>query len=92
MFDVASTNVYEINLDCSSIEVGPSSESGMHVLDEDKRECREYEACVIPLQNFLFSFIRRNLPFSDFEIGIFNHLLIAPSHLHAVNWAYVNIF
>lgn len=52
-FDAAS----EEGLDRAFVEVGPPSDWGMIILEEDKRVCRNYDGCVIPRHECLFSLI-----------------------------------
>lgn len=43
---------------------------------EDKRACIKYNMYIVPLHQCLFSLISFLLPFNDFEVTMFNHLLI----------------
>lgn len=58
-------------------------------LEGNKRIYNNYDGCVIPLHECLFSLIDFRLPFYEFEVGVLNHLEIAPSKLHLVNWGYI---
>lgn len=87
-FDAAS----EGGLDRAFIEVGPPSDWGMLIPEEDKRVCSNYDGCAIPCQECLFFLIGICLPFNKFEVGVLNHLLIIHSQLHMVNWVYVEVF
>lgn len=55
---------------------------GVLTPDKDKRICSEYDRCVTPFCDCLFSILDFHLSFNDFEISVLNHLMIAPSQMH----------
>lgn len=57
-----------------------------------KRICSEYDECTIPFYECTFSITGLCLPFNNFKIEILNHLMISPSQLNPVSWAYIKFF
>lgn len=55
-------------------------------------ECNKYDGCAIPIYEYLYSLIGFRLLLNTFEVGVLNHLLIAPSQLRPVSWAYIKVF
>lgn len=68
------------------LDVGPSSDWGVLILEEDKRIYSEYGRCVIPFYEYKFSILGIRLAFNSFEIEVFNHLMIAPLLVYLSFW------
>lgn len=60
--------------------------------NKEQRIYGQYGGCAIPFHECMFSLIGHHIPFNEFEMGVLNHLLIAPSQFHLVSWAFVNFF
>lgn len=65
-------------VDHAIIEVDPFSYQGVLPLEGNKRIYNKHYRCVIPLHEFHISLICQSIPFNDFEMGVLNHLTIAP--------------
>lgn len=62
-------------------DVGKLSLWGLTIPGEDDRICNEYGNCNIPLYKYLFTTLGVCFPFTAFEGGVFNYLMVAPSQL-----------
>lgn len=51
----------------------------------------EYGECDIPFYECNFSILGFHLPFNSFEIEVLNHLMISPSQLNPMSWAYIKV-
>lgn len=74
----------EGGLDYALIDVGPSSHYRVFPPNGDKRICSDYDICIIPFHEYLFSLMGFCLPFTNFNISVMNHLMISPSKLYLV--------
>lgn len=72
--------------------MGPSNDWRVILPEEHKRICNKHYGCAILCHKHLFSLISLRLPFNYFEVGLFNLLLIAHSHLYSASWAYIKVF
>lgn len=89
---IISSFIHKGVLDKASIDVGPSSDWGMFLLDGDKRICSQYNACDIPFHEGLFSLTSFYLSFNEYDISVMNNLMIPLSQLHLVSHAFVKVF
>lgn len=62
-------------------EVGESSFLGLTIPGEDDGICSEYDNYTIPLYEYLLSTIGVCMPFTAFEVDVFNFLMTAISFL-----------
>lgn len=92
MLDTTYAFACRKGLDNTFTGVGSSSYWGIFHLKEDKRICNKYERYVIPFHECLFSLIDFRLPLNHFKIDILNHMIITPSQLNLVSWAYIMVF
>lgn len=53
----------------------------MSVLDVDEKVCKIYPLDLIPMYEIIFREMGLRVPFTDFQIFVFNHLELAPSQL-----------
>lgn len=72
-----STFVREHVLDQTFTNVGPTVDKKVFPPDGHKRIFFQYNVCVIPFHEFLFSFLGYQLSFNEFEVNVLNQLLIA---------------
>lgn len=90
--DIVSILVGKSGMDHAFSKVGPSLDWALLPPEVDKRIYSKYDGCVIHLHECLFSMIGFYLPFDKFEVGVLSHIVIAPSQLHPVIWAYIKVF
>lgn len=90
--EIVSAIAYDDGLDCALTNIRSSFDRGLFPPDGDKSICNEYDGCIIPFHECLFSLIGFCLPFYDFEINVMTHLMIYPSQLHPVSWGFVKVF
>lgn len=64
--------------------MGKSLLWGLTTPSEDDRIWNEYGNCTIPVYEYLFSTLGVCLPFTAFEVGVFNYRMVAPSQLHCL--------
>lgn len=64
------------DLDYAFTDVNPSTEWKVFPPDGEKRICIEYDGCITPFHEYLFSLMGFHLPFNDFKISVMNHLMI----------------
>lgn len=67
------------------LDVDPSSNSDVLTHCENERICSEYGDSSTPLIKCVFSILGIQLPFNDFKMEFFKHLMFAPSYLHPMN-------
>ena len=48
----------------------------------DARICSEFTQDAFPMYEIVFKDLGLRLPFNDFQVGVFNHLNLAPSQIH----------
>lgn len=58
----------------------------------EKRACSSFDYCLVSVYECLFTWIRLQLSFSNFEVVVLKHLKIAPSQLHLGSWTYLKVF
>ncbi|KAI5412499.1 hypothetical protein KIW84_057245 [Lathyrus oleraceus] len=76
----------EGNLDRAFFDIGQLSLWGLTIPDDEDKICNEYDYYIIPLYEYLFSFLGVCLSFTTFEVGVLNYLMVAPSQLHPTSW------
>lgn len=89
---IASTFDHKSSLEGDFLDVGPSSDWGEFISEEDKRIRSEYGEYVIPFYECTFSILGLHLPFNDLEIEVLNYLIISHSQLNRGSWAYIKFF
>lgn len=72
----------EGGLDNAFLKVGEQSLWGSTTPVEDDKICSEYDGCIISLYECFFSTMGVHLPFTAYEVGVFNHIMVAPSQLY----------
>lgn len=76
-------------LDYALSDAWSLSDWGVFSEEGYKRISYEYDECVIPFHDFLFSLKGFCLAFNDFEINVMNHLMTAPMQLHSMSREFV---
>ncbi|GAU29988.1 hypothetical protein TSUD_160730 [Trifolium subterraneum] len=64
----------------------------VHVPEEGKRVCLEFSVGGFAMYEFAFKDLKFRLPFSDFVVGVFDRLRLAPSQLHLNSLAFIRTF
>jgi hypothetical protein len=64
----------------------------VHVPEEGKRVCSEFSKGGFAMYEFALKDLRFRLPFSDFAVGVFDRLRLAPSQLHPNSLAFIRAF
>lgn len=72
--------------------MGESSLWGLTIPSDEDMICNEYGNCTIPLYEYHFSSLGVRFPFTAFEVGVFNYIMVASSQLYLASWAYVKAF
>lgn len=75
----------EGSLDKAFLEVGEPFFWGSTIPVEDDIVCIEYGGDTIPLYECIFTTLGVHMPFTAFEVDVFNHLMMAHSQLHSSN-------
>lgn len=60
--------------------------------NEDEQVCSTYAPDMIPMYEIIFRDMRFRLPFTDFQISVFNHFELAPRQLHPNSIAFIRVF
>ena len=58
----------------------------------DARICSEFTEDAFPMYEIVFKDLGLRLPFNDFQVGVFNHLNLAPLQLHPNAIAFLRAF
>lgn len=82
----------EVSLDGTFLDVFPSSDWGILTPSENERICSKYSDCIIPFYKCIFSILGIWMPLNGLEMDVLNHLIVALSQLHPLNWAYIKVF
>ncbi|MCH82910.1 hypothetical protein A2U01_0003723, partial [Trifolium medium] len=83
----------EGSLSSSVVDVGPSDDWHVLLVEGDDRLCSRFDRdCVVPMYKCLFKSMGLCFPLCPFEVGVINHLRICPSQLHPLSWAHVRAF
>ena len=82
----------DIFTDVYTHEEGAREEWSLYIPGKDKKICLRYDRRHISMYDIVFREMGLHLPFSDFEVAVFWHLHVAPSHLHPNGIAFVRAF
>lgn len=82
----------EGSLNIAYFEVGELSLWGLTILGEDDIVCSEYDNLTISLYEYLFKTLGVHLPFTIFEEGVFNYLMVASSQIDPTTSTYIKAY
>ncbi|PNY10130.1 hypothetical protein L195_g006699 [Trifolium pratense] len=77
---------------CTDIQIPPTQDFEVRIPTSRRRICSVWSWGTIPMYEIAFKHLGFKLPFSDLEVSIFRHLLVAPSQLHPNALAFIRAF
>ena len=73
-------------------QLGTEGDWAVHLPEHDDRICSSFRDDMFPMYEYVFKEMRLRLPFSDFQIAVFNHLELSPSQLHPNSFGLIKAF